>query len=84
MGSVENRKAPSRLSTLIEDADGVRDTLMRNLSTKTRSTTFQLGIPKTTVRRKRLKLYPYKVQLLRELKPNGKPLNVQISPCVYS
>ncbi|GFT81069.1 hypothetical protein NPIL_671161 [Nephila pilipes] len=42
---------------------------MRNPSTSTSSTSLQLGIQRTTVRRilsKRLKFHPFKVQLLNE------------------
>ncbi|GFT13785.1 DUF4817 domain-containing protein [Nephila pilipes] len=46
---------------------------MRNPSTSTHSASWQLGIPRKIVwriLRKCLKLHPYKVQLLHELKPN--------------
>ncbi|GFS70449.1 DUF4817 domain-containing protein [Nephila pilipes] len=75
-GSVKNKKAPSRPRIPTEDVDRYRETFMRNTSTSTRSVCLQLGIPRTTVRRilhKRLKLQPYKVHLLHELKPNDKP-----------
>lgn len=49
---------------------------MRNPSTSNRRASLQLGIPRRIVIKilhKLLKLHPYKVQVLHELKPNDKP-----------
>lgn len=75
-GNVEHRKGTGRPSTSTEDVDHVWEAFMRNPSTLTCRASLQLGISRTTVMRilhKRLKLHPYKVQLLHELKPNDKP-----------
>lgn len=74
-GNEEHRKGTGRPSTSIEDVDRVRGACMRNPSTSTRSASLQLGLPRTTVMRilhNRLKLPPYKVQLVHEMKPNKK------------
>lgn len=74
-GCVCKKKSTGRPSVTEEKIDSVRDVFVRSPGKSTRSASLELQIPQPTVwkiLRKRLKMTPYKLQLVQSLNDNDK------------
>ena len=74
--NVLHQKEAGRPSTSREDVERVSQAFWQSPTKSVRKAAGELNMPKTTVHdvlRKRLKLHPYKVQLLQAVLPTDKP-----------
>jgi transposase len=74
-GNVEHKKGAGRPRTSEEKVESIREAFLRSPRKSTRIASRELQIPRSTmhdVLRKRLKFYPYKLQILQHITENDK------------
>lgn len=86
-GGVDVKHHTGRPRTSEEDTERIRLSFQRSPQKSVRTASRELQIPRSTVHRvlrKRLSLYPYRLQLIQALQPNDRPLRMQFAVDILS